>query len=224
MAYLLQSKRSRTLESRSYLKLRYGLDSLAALLGLILLAIPAILIAIAIKMDGGPAIFTQRRVGLNGEEFEIFKFRTMIVDADRFLDERGVPTRKRTTGLGDYLRKLSLDEIPQLWNIVRGDMGVIGPRPILPRMAQFMTEHEKERFAIKPGLTGLAQIKGRNHLKWSRRLRYDRIYAERAGPVMDLWIVWRTVLQVISGSDIALDRNAERVDDVTNRTLIESGA
>jgi len=202
-----------------YRTLRRIADPVAALIGLVLVS-PILLVAtIAIKLDGGPVFFRQERVGKDGRVFRVFKLRSMIVNADKFLDENGMPTRKRTTAVGDFCRKTSIDELPQFLNIIAGDMGFIGPRPILPRMAPYMTTREKRRFDVLPGVTGLAQVKGRNHLKWSRRFHYDVIYARRMSLRLDLFIAWQTVVKVLGGSGVAADRNADKVDDVTIRPL-----
>lgn len=200
-----------------YRTARRILDPIAAVLCLILVS-PILLIAcIAVASDGGPVFFRQERVGKDGKIFRVFKLRSMIVNADQYLDETGMPTRKRTTAVGDFIRKTSIDELPQFLNIIAGDMGFIGPRPILPRMEPYMTARERRRFAVLPGVTGLAQVKGRNHLKWSRRFHYDVIYTERMSLGLDLFIAWQTVIKVLGGSGVATDRNADKVDDVTIR-------
>lgn len=207
----------------TYLKARYFFDRVCSLLLLILL-LPILLVAIIlVKLDGGPAFFKQQRIGLNEKAFDILKLRTMIVDADQYLDENGMPTRKRTTQTGDFLRKYSIDEIPQLINIVMGDMAIIGPRPILPAMLPYMTAFERARFLAKPGVSGLAQIKGRNNIKWSKRFRYDIFYGKHAGLCLDLHIILKTLIIALKGSDIAPDINRDKVDDIRTRELTENG-
>lgn len=202
---------------QKYLTFRYRVDQIAALVVLII-ASPLLLIAvIMIKLDGGPIFFFQDRCGLAGRTFRVIKLRTMIVNADKYLDKNGMPTRKRITRVGEFLRRSSLDELPQLINIIKGDMAIIGPRPILPSMADHMTEREKQRFVVLPGVTGLAQVKGRNFLKWSRRFHFDCIYTRKAGPILDFYILTQTILQILLASNIAVDRNADLVDDVRTR-------
>ncbi len=185
---------------------------------ILVLTIPILLPAtLLVKRDGGPAFFTQDRVGKDTEIFKVLKLRTMVVGADKMLDERGRPTGVRITRFGEFLRKSSIDELPQLINIMKGDMALIGPRPILPRMLPFMTANERRRFLIRPGVTGLAQVKGRNFLKWSRRFRFDVIYQERMSLGMDLYILMQTVKIVLRSTGVASEANPDQVDDVTIR-------
>lgn len=193
------------------------LDIFVAVLALVLLSPVLLLAAALIKLDGGPMVFKQERVGKDARFFSVFKFRSMIVDADKYLDADGRPTRDRVTRVGRILRKLSIDELPQFINILVGDMSLIGPRPILPMMLPYLTKRERERFSVRPGITGLAQVKGRNNLKWSRRFRYDIIYIRRLSLALDAWIVWRTVKIVLFGEGVAHDRNPGQVNDITSR-------
>ncbi|MCP1198056.1 sugar transferase [Notoacmeibacter sp. MSK16QG-6] len=195
------------------------LDIFGAGLGLILLSPIIILSICAIKIDGGPVFFKQERVGLAGRIFQVYKLRSMIVNADHYLDAQGEPTRERVTTVGKIIRKLSIDELPQLLNILIGDMSLIGPRPILPQMLPYLTVRERGRFALRPGVTGLAQVKGRNHIKWSRRFHYDLIYVRHNSIALDLWIFWRTLKIVVVGDGVAHDRNSGQVDDITIRPL-----
>jgi undecaprenyl phosphate N,N'-diacetylbacillosamine 1-phosphate transferase len=203
----------------SYLLFRYLFDFFVALF-ILLLASPIMLIsALLVALDGGPIFFRQTRVGTFGKSFKVFKFRSMIVNADDYLDERGLVTRERITKVGKFLRKSSIDELPQLFNILAGDMAIVGPRPILPRMLPFMTKQEKKRFNARPGITGLAQINGRNHAKWSKRFEMDVKYIDTASLFVDLLIVLKTVKMIITAADVSDDRNSDQVDDVTNRSL-----
>jgi undecaprenyl phosphate N,N'-diacetylbacillosamine 1-phosphate transferase len=203
----------------SYLLFRYQFDFFVALF-ILVLASPIMLIsALLVALDGGPIFFRQTRVGTFGKSFKVFKFRSMIVNADDYLDERGLVTRERITKVGKFLRKSSIDELPQLFNILAGDMAIVGPRPILPRMLPFMTKQEKKRFNARPGITGLAQINGRNHAKWSKRFEMDVKYIDTASLFVDLLIVLKTVKMIITAADVSDDRNSDQVDDVTNRSL-----
>jgi lipopolysaccharide/colanic/teichoic acid biosynthesis glycosyltransferase len=192
---------------------------------LLVLVSPILLIAAAfVAADGGPVLFRQQRLGKDAKPFSVIKLRTMIPNADAYLDANGIPTRRRTTGVGSVLRYTSIDELPQLINIIRGEMALIGPRPILPGMLPHMTERERERFSVLPGITGLAQIKGRNLLSWSRRLKFDVIYAHAMSFRLDLYIMLHTVLSVVSGRGIAADSNRDEVDDVSTRPAFASPA
>jgi undecaprenyl phosphate N,N'-diacetylbacillosamine 1-phosphate transferase len=202
-----------------YLQYRYVFDGLLAVLMLIA-TLPIMLIAaLLVSLDGGPIIFRQIRLGKFGEEFEILKFRSMVVNADDYLDQRGQVVGDRVTSIGKLLRKTSIDELPQLINIFRGDMAIIGPRPILPSMYPYLTDFEKRRFEARPGITGLAQVTGRNNVKWSQRFVMDVEYIVTANLFNDILIALKTVKMVLTSADTTLDRNSDQVDDITNRTI-----
>jgi len=182
------------------------------ILGTPLFALAALLIKLD---DGGPVIFRQDRLGLNGKIFKIWKFRTMVPDADSLLDSRGrVQGGNRVTRVGRVFRKFSLDELPQLLNIVRGELCFVGPRAALPQQLPRYTQRQKGRLRMKPGITGLAQVKGRNTLKWSQRIEYDLWYIENYSWWLDFKILLRTVKVVLLGEGVVLDRNPEQVDDL----------
>jgi len=158
--------------------------------------------ALAVKLqDGGPVLYRQRRVGKDGEEFELLKIRTMVVGAEKlgagFAVDRG---DARITRTGRLLRKLSIDELPQLWNVVRGDMSVIGPRPTLSYQVERYTPRQRRRLEVKPGLTGWAQIHGRAALPWEERIELDVWYVEHRSPKVDLEILARTPRALFSGT------------------------
>jgi lipopolysaccharide/colanic/teichoic acid biosynthesis glycosyltransferase len=158
--------------------------------------------ALAIKLeDGGPVLYRQARVGLHGEEFELLKLRTMGVGAERtgagWAVDRGDP---RITRVGRALRRLSLDELPQLVNVLRGDMSLIGPRPTLAYQVERYTPRQRRRLDVKPGLTGWAQIHGRAALPWEERIELDVWYVEHRSPGVDLKILLRTPLALFSGT------------------------
>ena len=185
---------------------------------LLLVLSPLLLLCmLLVKLDRGPIFYTQLRVGRNEKLFMIIKLRTMIVDADHHLDADGKPTLNRVTRIGALLRISSLDELPQLLNILKGEMTFVGPRPILPSMLQYLTARERTRFQLKPGLTGLAQIKGRNKLLWSRRFSYDVVYTKRQTLALDLWIAWLTIRMLLRREGVVIDRNPTKVDDITGR-------
>jgi len=154
------------------------------------------LAALAVKLeDGGPVLYRQTRVGRNGVDFDLLKLRTMVVGAETMgaglSVDRGDP---RITGTGRLLRKLSLDELPQLWNVVRGEMSVIGPRPTLRYQVEQYDERQRHRLDVKPGITGWAQVNGRASLPWADRIELDVWYVEHRSPRLDLRILARTPL------------------------------
>jgi lipopolysaccharide/colanic/teichoic acid biosynthesis glycosyltransferase len=176
----------------------------AALAGVgLTIASPVLALAAAgIKLDdGGPVLYRQRRVGLNGREFELLKLRTMDVGAENkgagYAVNEGDP---RITRIGRTLRRLSLDEIPQLWNVVRGDMSLIGPRPTLAYQVERYTQRQRRRLEVKPGITGWAQIHGRARLPWDERIELDVWYVENRSPWLDLKILARTPRALFAGT------------------------
>ena len=191
-------------------------DRLLSLLLLVLLSPLFLLIFILIKLDdGGSVFFRQDRLGYQGVVFKIWKYRTMISDADKYLNQTGhVISYNRITRIGKILRANSLDELPQLFNILKGEMSFIGPRPALVGHSERYTDEQKKRLEMKPGITGLAQINGRNTLKWSKRIEYDIHYIKNFSLFLDLYIAFRTIKVVIFKEGIVLDRNPETVDDL----------
>jgi lipopolysaccharide/colanic/teichoic acid biosynthesis glycosyltransferase len=159
----------------------------------------AALIAIRLESPGSP-IYRQRRVGINGEEFDVLKLRTMVTGAEHIgagmaIDEGDT----RITRVGGFLRRTSLDEIPNLINVLRGDMAVIGPRPTIPVQVAQYTERQRGRLAVKPGLTGWAQVNGRAALPWPERIELDLWYVEHRSWRLDFQILMRTARMVLSG-------------------------
>ncbi len=177
-------------------------DVALAGLGLVVSAPVLAAAAAAVKLtDGGPVLYRQRRVGKDGAGFELLKLRTMIVGAESLgagaAIDRGDP---RITRVGRSLRRLSIDELPQLWNVLRGDMSVIGPRPTLAYQVERYTPRQRRRLEVKPGLTGWAQIHGRARLPWEERIELDVWYVEHRSPLVDLKILARTPLALFSGT------------------------
>jgi lipopolysaccharide/colanic/teichoic acid biosynthesis glycosyltransferase len=177
-------------------------DVLGASIGLVLASPVLAAAAVAIKLeDGGPILYRQRRVGYQGRDFDLLKLRTMVVGAERqgagYAVNRGDP---RITRTGRVLRRLSLDELPQLWNIVRGDMSLIGPRPTLRYQVEEYTPRQRRRLDVKPGLTGWAQVHGRTKLPWDERIELDVWYVEHRSPWLDLKILLRTPLALVTGT------------------------
>ena len=177
-------------------------DLVGASLGL-LVASPALAAAaLAIKLeDRGPVLYRQVRVGLGGADFELLKLRTMVVGAERqgagFAVDRGDP---RITRVGRVLRRLSLDELPQLWNVLRGEMSLVGPRPTLRYQVEQYTPRQRRRLDVKPGVTGWAQIHGRARLPWAERIELDLWYVEHRTPLLDLKILARTPFALFGGT------------------------
>lgn len=152
---------------------------------------------------GSPVIFTQIRPGKNGELFRLYKFRSMTDERDK--NGKLLPDAERMTDFGRKLRATSLDELPELINIIKGDMSVVGPRPQLVRDMVFFTEEEMARQSVLPGLTGLAQISGRNNIGWKERFRYDLQYVQHITFFEDMRIIYRTIFKVGAQEDVATD-------------------
>lgn len=160
--------------------------------------------AIAVRKNlGSPVIFTQERPGKDEKIFRLYKFRSMT-DA-RGGDGSLLPDSKRLTKFGKLLRSTSLDELPELINIIKGDMAIVGPRPLLVQYLPYYTETERQRHSVRPGLSGLAQVNGRNLVKWDERLAYDVKYANRITFVGDAAIVIKTIFNVIIRKDVAVN-------------------
>lgn len=161
------------------------------------MAVVALLIRIKL---GSPILFKQQRPGMGERPFYIYKFRTMV----EMYDAQGQPLSdaRRYIKFGGLIRKLSLDELPQLVNVVKGEMSLIGPRPLLIRYSPHYSERERLRFTVRPGITGLAQVSGRNTSEWKQRLSYDVTYVEKLSFRLDALILCKTVLKVIRQDDV----------------------
>jgi exopolysaccharide biosynthesis polyprenyl glycosylphosphotransferase len=187
-------------------------DRCAAAAALVMLAPVMAALAAAVWLhDRGPALFAQTRVGKDGHSFRMYKFRTMVVDAERRRaellasnDSDGVLFKlrrdPRVTAVGAHLRRLSLDELPQLFNVFLGHMSLVGPRPALPAEAEEYAEHVRRRLVVKPGLTGLWQVNGRSDLSWDESVRLDLRYVENWSFALDLQILWKTISVLLRGS------------------------
>ena len=172
---------------------RRAVDLAVAVVALAVLSPVIAVIAVLIRLRmGAPVLFRQARTGWRGEEFTIVKFRTMR-------DERhaGEPDAERLTALGEWLRRTSLDELPQLWNVVRGEMSLIGPRPTLPEQVARYSDHERRRLEVRPGLTGWAQVNGRNTISWPERIELDIWYIDHRTLRIDGRIVGRTLRRLV---------------------------
>jgi lipopolysaccharide/colanic/teichoic acid biosynthesis glycosyltransferase len=160
------------------------------------------LAALAVKLeDGGPILYRQTRVGRDGADFELLKLRTMVVGAEKLGAGYAVNEGDlRITRAGRILRRLSLDELPQLWNVIRGDMSVIGPRPTLRYQVERYTPRQLKRLDVKPGITGWAQVHGRAQLPWEERIELDVWYVEHRSPLLDVQILARTPFALFGGT------------------------
>lgn len=163
-----------------------------------LIIIEALLIALVL---GRPVLLKQERPGFNGRPFFLYKFRTMTNERDP--QGKLLPDEMRTTGLGRTLRRFSLDELPQLLNVIKGDMSMVGPRPLLMEYLPLYTEGQAQRHHVKPGLTGWAQVNGRNALSWEERFKLDVWYVDQRTFWLDLKILWLTILKVIKSEGIS---------------------
>jgi len=191
--------------------LKEAWDRIGALGGLVLLAPVFLLVALAITLDNrGPVFFRQTRVGRDGRRFAMVKFRTMVVGAERLradLEHRNeadgllfkLRADPRVTRVGRALRRYSVDELPQLWNVLRGQMSMVGPRPPLPAEVELYEHHVTRRLLVKPGITGLWQVSGRSDLSWEEAVRLDLYYVDHWSPTMDVAIVLKTFSAVIRG-------------------------
>ena len=179
-----------------------ALDSVTAAFALAVTSPLLAASALAIKLeDGGPVLFRQTRVGKDGHDFELLKLRTMVVGAERQGAGYAVAAGdSRITRAGRILRKTSIDELPQLWNVVRGEMSLIGPRPTLRYQVEKYTARQRKRLDVRPGLTGWAQVHGRATLPWDERIELDVWYVEHRSPLVDLKILLRTPLALFGGT------------------------
>ena len=170
-------------------------------------------LALAIRLSmGRPILFRQQRPGYKGEPFEVYKFRTMKDAVDG--DGEPLPDEERLTKVGVFMRQLSLDELPQLWNILRGDMSFIGPRPLLMEFLKWYTPEQMRRHDVKPGVTGWAQVQGRHDIPFSKRLALDVWYVDNRSMRLDLKIVGLTFLKVLSMRGAQPAQTDAEVDDV----------
>jgi len=181
--------------------LKRTIDVVGASLGLLVAAVPMAVLALLIWRDiGRPVLFLQVRPGRRAEPFTLVKFRTMR--------EGTGPDADRLTPLGRFIRSLSLDELPELWNVLRGDMSLVGPRPLLTSYLPRYTAHQARRHEVRPGLTGLAQVQGRNTLSWEHRFELDVHYVDTWSVRLDLAIIARTIWLVLKRDGIAAEGHA----------------
>lgn len=179
-----------------------GIDIVVSGSALLVLAAPlaAITVWLHFANKGAGAFFFQERPGKNGKIFKVVKFKSMTDERDK--NGELLPNEKRLTKVGYFIRKTSIDELPQLWNVFTGDMSLIGPRPLLVRYLPYYTQREKTRHLVRPGITGLAQVRGRNNLSWDQKLEYDAQYVESITFIKDCAILIQTIKNVLERKDI----------------------
>ena len=201
-------------------RLKRLIDVVAAVALIVVLWPVGLCVAVLIlAFQRSRVFFVQKRIGLGGQVFSVIKFRTML-DAFDF-NGAPLPDADRLTMLGGLLRKTSLDELPQLVNVLKGDMSLIGPRPLLVRYLPYYAEPELRRHDVRPGITGWAQIRGRNELCWDKRIAADIWYVDNVSFLLDLKIAWLTVLKVIVGSGVSIDTGGTLKDfDVERQKLV----
>ncbi len=194
---------------RDYIK--RGLDIVMSLSGIIVLSPVLLVTACLVRVKlGSPVIFRQKRPGKNEKIFELYKFRSMTDERDR--EGNLLPDEIRLTSFGKKLRATSLDELPELFNILKGDMSVVGPRPLLVKYLPLYNDEQRHRHDVKPGLTGLAQIKGRNAISWEKKFYWDVIYVKRISFLLDLYILLESVRVVLKRDGIHSE-NSETMDE-----------
>lgn len=194
-------------------------DFVLSLIAIIILSPVYIIVAILVRVKlGSPVIFTQERPGKDEKIFKMYKFRSMTSETD----EEGnlLPDEVRLTSFGKKLRSTSLDELPELFNILKGDMSIVGPRPQLVKDMIFMTEEQRKRHTVRQGLTGLAQVNGRNAISWEDKINYDLQYIQDITFINDVKIVFQTLVKVFKKEDISTDgmETAEDLGDYLLRT------
>jgi len=179
------------------------LDFVLSLIAIIVLSPVYLIVAILVRTKlGSPIIFTQERPGKGEEIFKMYKFRSMTDERDK--NGKILPDDVRLTKFGKLLRSTSLDELPELFNILKGDMSIVGPRPLMARYLPYYKERERKRHTVRPGLTGYAQVKGRNSLTWDERFEYDVEYVEKVSLILDVCIIFDTVKIVLKREGIGL--------------------
>ena len=187
------------------------LDIILALVAIIVLSPVFLLVALLVRINlGSPIIFKQQRPGMNEQIFTMYKFRTMTDERDE--DGELLADSLRLTKFGEFLRSTSMDELPELFNIIKGDMSIIGPRPLLVQYLPLYNKHQKRRHAVRPGLTGLAQISGRNGISWGEKFNLDVEYVESISFFYDWKIIFLTVKKIIMREGINQEGEATMED------------
>ena len=198
------------------------LDIIISLSALLVFSIPIILISIMIKKeDKGPVLFKQTRTGYKGKEFKLYKFRSMTIDNDVLNNK----SENKLTKIGTFIRKTSLDELPQFINILKGDMSLIGPRPWIVEYYQNFTDEQKKRVDVLPGITGLAQAEGRNNITIFEKINYDLEYVKNYSLLMDIKVIFLTIKTVLSktGAEISKSGIHEELKELHDNYLSVTG-
>ena len=203
-----------------YRKMIKRLVDIVLSLSLIIVLFPVFLVLVIVLglYYGGNPFFTQQRPGLNEKIFRLVKFKSMLEKHDD--QGKPLPDADRLTGAGKLLRKTSVDEMPQLFNVLMGDMSFIGPRPLLVSYLPYYTDRERTRHQVRPGITGLAQVSGRNNLKLPERLELDACYVENLTFLTDMKIVFQTLQKVIGGKDITVIASTKTLKDYRDEDLV----
>jgi lipopolysaccharide/colanic/teichoic acid biosynthesis glycosyltransferase len=179
-----------------------ALDIVCSALALVALAVPMICLALLARLQlGGPIIFSQLRPGLDGKPFYMYKFRTMTDQRDK--DGNLLPDEERLLSFGKFLRSSSLDELPGLWNVIKGDMSLVGPRPLLVEYLPLYSPEQSRRHEVRPGITGWAQVNGRNAISWEQKFELDIWYVDHWSFWLDIRILWLTVVKVFKREGIS---------------------
>lgn len=177
------------------------IDILASSIGLLLLSPILVIVAILVRIKlGAPIFFTQDRVGKDGKIFKMIKFRTMLDATDKWGEP--LPDEERLTSFGKLLRSTSLDELPELINVLKGDMSLVGPRPLLVKYIELYSEEQWRRHLVRPGITGWAQVNGRNSITWKKKFELDVWYVDNISIFIDFKILFKTILKVVQREDI----------------------
>ena len=181
-------------------------DIIAATTALVALSPVYAITAYKVKKNlGSPVLFKQTRPGLNGEPFEMIKFRTMLDAYDK--DGNPLPNEQRHTKFGNLLRSTSLDELPELWNVIKGDMSLVGPRPLLMEYLPLYNEEQARRHNVRPGVTGWAQVNGRNAISWEEKFKLDTWYVDNQSLLLDLKIIFMTLKKVVVKEGVNVSNN-----------------
>lgn len=187
------------------------IDIVCSGLGLIILSPILLIVAILIRFNlGSPIFFTQERVGKDGNIFKMIKFRSMLNATDKWGEP--LPDEERLTNFGRVLRSTSLDEVPELINVLKGDMSLVGPRPLLVEYKELYSEEQWRRHEVRPGITGWAQVNGRNAISWSERFKLDVEYVDNQSLFMDIKILFMTILKVVKRDGISQDGHVTMED------------
>ena len=192
-----------------YIKIKRILDLILAIVLVIIFAVPMLIVAICIKLeDKGPIIYKSKRMGKNLKEFNTYKFRSMTTKREEL--KSNMSHEEMVTKVGKFIRKTSLDELPQLFNIIKGEMSFIGPRPWIPEYYVWFTDEQKRRTDVLPGISGLAQVKGRNGINIFKKIEYDLEYVNNISLGMDLKCIWMTIITVFKEDNAEISEQGIR--------------